>query len=128
MGGRQVNKNQQMNNPLQSLPDEKPNPLAKLFQGKESPYVPVTKSLDDIGLDPLIMDINIDDEKVECLVIPVQDLIYREWRYMTKSELVTKPQNREVEVYDERNQAFPGPTLAGDPEMGGSGDVQGGTN
>lgn len=136
MGGRQVNKKQ---NPLLTNqpppPDEgqKENPLAKFFKQKEKTYVPVTQSLEEAGVESIIMDMNIDDKIVECLVIPLQELIYKEWRHMTKSELVTKPQN-------ERNQDDPGPVgfidaegqykqlNDGSPEMGGPGDVQSGTD
>ena len=86
--------------------------LAGLFKSKPEAYTPVTKSLKDIGLEPIIMDVFLIDhpgtELVECLVIPVQDLIYREWRHITQSELVTQPQNERQEYNDE-----PDPEVAG---------------
>lgn len=64
--------------------------IAKLFQGKpkaEAAYTPVLKAFETIGLDPKMMSIAIggSDDAVQCFVIPVQDLVYKEWQYMTKA-------------------------------------------
>lgn len=133
MGGRQVNKKQALGNnpPLPRPPgirtEKTENPLAKIFQQKEKPYVPVTQSLEEADIESIIMDMNIDDKIVECLVIPLQELIYKEWRHMTKSELVTKSQNEE-----QINVTGPiglEPTeIYSSPEVGGPGDVQSGAD
>jgi isocitrate dehydrogenase len=46
-------------------------------------YTPVGKSLTDLGIEPKIMDIMIADEPVECMVIPLKELIYKEWFKMS---------------------------------------------
>ena len=119
MGGRQVNK-AQMNKPLQGPPDGKQdNPLAKFFQGKKEPYVSITKSIKDCGVDNYIMDITLpNDNREECIVIPVRDLIYKEWRIMSGSEIVSQPQNeRNTDVVEDEE----GNTIAiheSGPEVG----------
>jgi hypothetical protein len=45
-------------------------------------YTPIGKSLAAIGIEPKTMDIMIGDEPVECLVIPLNELVYKEWRHM----------------------------------------------
>lgn len=47
------------------------------------PYTAVMKSLEQIGLTPKIMDVMIGDDTKECLVVPMEELIYREWQYMS---------------------------------------------
>jgi hypothetical protein len=90
-----------MRNPLQEeqqrqKTQEAANGLANLFKGKPSAYVSVLKSLEDIGLEPKIMPVIIADEPVDCFVIPVQELIYKEWQRMSGANYeVTQPQMRE---------------------------------
>jgi hypothetical protein len=131
MGGRQINKKQALgSNPLLTNqnppPPPKENPLAKFFQQKEKAYTPVTESLEQIGLEPIITDINLDDKIVECLVIPVQDLIYKEWRHMTKSELVTKPRTEETDEYAAQEiEEYRGAEVGGPSDVQGSADQPG---
>lgn len=64
--------------------------LAQLFgKGREDKYVPVTKSLKQIGLEPKIMDIMVGEEPVQCFVIPCQELVYKEWQHMTGGEFTS---------------------------------------
>ncbi len=69
--------------------------LAQLFQGKEKPYVPVTKSLEQIGLEPRIMDVMLGDQPVECFVIPAQELVYKEWQHMTGGKFTSTANGEE---------------------------------
>jgi hypothetical protein len=74
--------------------------LANLFKNRPSAYVSVLKSLEDIGLEPKMMTVTIADEPVDCFVIPMQELIYKEWQRMSGAGYeVTpiKPQMREDE-------------------------------
>ena len=120
MGGRQVNK-AQMNKPLESPPEGKQdNPLAKFFQGKKEPYVSITKSIKDCGVENYIMDITLpNDNKEECIVIPVRDLIYKEWRIMSGSEIVSQPQNERTQDGSEQAVGDGGPHYnESSPEVG----------
>lgn len=76
----------QMRNPLEDAQDKPKGDttgLASLFKGREAPYTSVLKSLEQIGLEPRMMDIMIGDEPVSCFVIPVQDLVFKEWQRMS---------------------------------------------
>jgi hypothetical protein len=57
--------------------------LGGLFGNKEKQYSPIVKSLTAANIKPRVMDIMIGDEPTECLVIPVQELIYKEWKHIT---------------------------------------------
>lgn len=80
------------NHPQPPRPPNQPNQqqqeavkrLSGLFS-KEKPYTPLAKSLKAAGIQPRVMDIMLDvnGPEVECLVIPVQELIYKEWKHMT---------------------------------------------
>lgn len=66
--------------------------LGALFGGgqrREEKYVPVTKSLKQIGLDPRIMDVMIGEQPVQCFVIPCQELVYKEWQHMTGGDFTS---------------------------------------
>lgn len=56
--------------------------LSGLFN-REKPYTPIAKSLAAANIQPRVMFIDIGDTKVECLVIPVQEMIFKEWIHMT---------------------------------------------
>lgn len=76
-----------LDNPPPSNSAEAAKGIAKLFQNREKPYTPVNQSLEAIGLKPKHLKVEIDGETVECFVIPVQELVYREWKHMTKYEI-----------------------------------------
>jgi len=63
------------------------------FKGKGDRYNPVGKSLEALGIEPKIMDIMLGDEPVECMVIPLKELIYKEWYKMSGG--INKPENEE---------------------------------
>jgi hypothetical protein len=81
----------EMNQPLQNQDQERAvqagaeigKGIASLFKGKEKPYTSILKSLDQIGLTPKIMDVLIGEEPVSCFVIPVQELVFKEWQLMS---------------------------------------------
>lgn len=56
----------------------------QLLQGRQrqQPYQPIGKSLEAIGMEARIMDVMIGDEPVQCLVIPVDELMRKEWMRM----------------------------------------------
>lgn len=94
MGGKIARNNRrEMNNPLQAPVNnpnrsEKPQEggLSKLFQARQAQYTPVLKSLEQIGLEPKLMQVMIGDQSVDCFVIPTQDLVYKEWQHMTQAK------------------------------------------
>lgn len=61
--------------------------LAGMLKGKPQQYTSILKSLEVIGMPPRIMDVTLGDEPVECLVIPVQEMIYKEWQRMSEATL-----------------------------------------
>jgi len=65
-----------------------------LFNGKPK-YTSVIKSLEEIGIEPVIQPTMVpgNSEPVECLVIPLQDLVFKEWQIMGGSSYeITKKQ------------------------------------
>jgi hypothetical protein len=68
------------------MPDaEKLQALAKfanMIRGGQE-YVPISKSLEAIGIDPAVKEVMLDDGPVECLVIPIKELMEKEWRHMS---------------------------------------------
>lgn len=74
--------------------------LAELLKGKGPQYVPVTKSLEAIGLVPSIEMVSVGGaDPVQCMVIPVQELVFKEWQHMTKSNygIVAVEENKDGE-------------------------------
>lgn len=69
--------------------------LGNLFKGRAPQYQPILKSLEMLGIEQNIMTVMIADVPVECLVIPLQELIFREWRQLSGSTL--QPQREEQE-------------------------------
>jgi hypothetical protein len=57
--------------------------LMSLLKGMKPEYVPITKQLESIGIDPLVETIALHDGPTECLVIPVQELMKKEWLRMS---------------------------------------------
>lgn len=62
----------------------KENPLAAFFNKKED-YTSIVKSLETINIIPNVTKINGED----CLVIPLSELIYKEWQHMSAAILPT---------------------------------------
>jgi hypothetical protein len=66
--------------------------LASIMRGSQKQeYTPVLKSLEAIGVEYKVIDVMLGDVPTECVVIPLQDLMYREWSHMS----ATKPQGEE---------------------------------
>ena len=65
--------------------------LATLFKDLKPDYIPITKSLEMIGIVPKIMEVMFGDDLTECLVIPVDVLMHKEWLRMTGRE--SQPQS-----------------------------------
>lgn len=65
--------------------------LADLFKGKAQQYTPVTKSLDAIGLEPTMGMVDLGNGPEQCIVIPVQQLVFKEWQHMTGSNYEPMP-------------------------------------
>jgi hypothetical protein len=58
--------------------------LASIMKGSQKQeYIPVMKSLEAIQVDYKIIDVMLGDEPTECVVIPLKDLMYREWCHMS---------------------------------------------
>lgn len=73
--------------------------LKDLFGGgkpRKPPYSPVLTSLEQIGLEPRLMQIRVDGAMAQCFVIPCQELIYNEWKHMTDAKFAeVEPQGEE---------------------------------
>jgi hypothetical protein len=58
--------------------------LASIMKGSQKQeYIPVMKALEAIQVDYKIIDVMLGDEPTECVVIPLKDLMYREWCHMS---------------------------------------------
>jgi hypothetical protein len=59
--------------------------LAQMLKGarSEPEYMPIMKALEAIHVDYKIIDVMLGDEPTECIVIPLKDLMYREWCHMS---------------------------------------------
>ena len=57
--------------------------LQKVIGDRQSQYKPLNKILEEIGIKPHVLAVMIGDEPVECLVIPVQELMMKEYKFMT---------------------------------------------
>jgi hypothetical protein len=59
--------------------------LAKMLQdARSSPeYMPIMKALETINVDYKVIDVMFGDNLVECVVIPLKDLMYREWAHIS---------------------------------------------
>lgn len=47
-------------------------------------YTPILKALKQIGITPKTMPVMIGDEPEDCLVIPVSELMSKEWKHMSE--------------------------------------------
>lgn len=116
-----------MNQPLRQPPTQEQQEAMKrvgeglggLFKGRQQPYTPITKSLEQIGIGVNIQPVMIGEDPVDCVVIPVNELIYKEWQHMTGGNLI--PQ-------DEREDSEDDGAWQASPEVGGPSDVSGGTD
>lgn len=57
--------------------------LGQLFQPKEKPHTPIVKSLEALGIEVRVMVVMIGDTPMNCLVIPAQELLVREYQLMS---------------------------------------------
>ena len=57
--------------------------LARILKGGQQEYTPIMTALQAINVDYKIVDVMLGDEPTECLVIPLKDLMYREWAHMS---------------------------------------------
>jgi hypothetical protein len=121
-----TNNKKPMNNPLEEKPppgqQEAMNRLAGLFKGKTPAHEPIIKSLEKLGVNPKVMPIMLGDEAIDCLVIPVDLLMMKEYQYMSgidieaiheKANMVRQPLREEQENEDQLIQ--PG-TDSGQPK------------
>lgn len=61
--------------------------LQKIMQAKQTPsYVPIVKQLGQIGIKPITKDV---DGK-ESIVIPVDELMAKEWRHMSELDAINE--------------------------------------
>ena len=58
--------------------------LASVMRGtQKQEYVPVLKALEFVGVNYRVIDVTIGGEAVESVVIPVDELMYKEWAFMS---------------------------------------------
>ena len=67
--------------------------LARILKGGQQEYTPIMKALQAINVDYKIVDVMLGDEPTECLVIPLKDLMYREWCHISGQNM--QPQGEE---------------------------------
>lgn len=73
--------------------------IAKAFSKREQPYQPIGKALSTIGIQPRVIPLDIGDETMDCLVIPIAELMMKEWVHMGGGFPVAEQPN-EGEVND----------------------------
>lgn len=74
-----------------SQPPQPPDPqqleamgrLMSVLRGMQPEYVPITKALESIGIDPLVDTVVLQNGPTECLIIPVEELMKKEWLRMS---------------------------------------------
>lgn len=61
--------------------------LAQMLRGArgDQEYTPIIKTLKMIGIEPETQEIQleVDGEVVECLIIPIKELMAKEWQHMS---------------------------------------------
>lgn len=75
--------------------------LAELLKGMKPEYTPITKSLESIGIEPNVMTVMIGETPTECIVIPVQELMHKEWLRMINRNLTTLAQQQDERQADD---------------------------
>ncbi len=78
-----------MTNPQADAAKRVANTLGGVFGGgtpRKPPYQSVLKSLAQIGIEPVKTVIAVNGENKECIAIPVEELIYKEWAYMSEAD------------------------------------------
>lgn len=72
--------------PLDDVQREQAMKLMQMLAGRGQEYVPILKSLRQIGIEPRIMPVTLGDEPVDCLVIPQHELMLKEWARLSGQE------------------------------------------
>jgi hypothetical protein len=72
--------------PVDEAQREQAMKFMQMLAGKGQEYVPILKSLRQIGIEPKIMPVMIGDEPTDCLVIPQHELMLKEWSRMSGQE------------------------------------------
>jgi hypothetical protein len=71
--------------------------LAQMLKGTrpEPEYMPIMKALEAINVEYRVIDVMLGDIPTECVVIPLQELMYREWTHMSGRKTPPQPQGEE---------------------------------
>jgi hypothetical protein len=56
--------------------------ITKMLRGSQE-YVPIIKELEQIGVEPKFMTVILGEEPTECIVIPLNELMHKEWMHMS---------------------------------------------
>ncbi len=70
---------------LPTVTEEQKQQFLKVFQElikKFSAHKPILKSLQDLGVKPIIKTVAIDGQDVECVVIPAAELMQKEYAHL----------------------------------------------
>lgn len=67
--------------------------MQMLAGNRQQEYTPILKSLKQIGVEPKSMTVMVGDEPTDCLVIPLQELMSKEWAHMSGQESNTEQEN-----------------------------------
>jgi hypothetical protein len=57
--------------------------LQKMFAGRKPAHVPILKSLETLGIPKRVITVMLGDEPTDCLVIPTQELIAKEYEVLS---------------------------------------------
>lgn len=57
--------------------------LSDLFKKRTAAHKPIVKALEELGIKVRVMPVMIGDEPVDCLVIPTQELVIKEYQLLT---------------------------------------------
>lgn len=60
-----------------------------LFEKFTNQHTPITKALSDMGIQPRFQQVDIEGEHVNCLVIPAEELMQKEYQFMTGIDVNT---------------------------------------
>lgn len=88
MAGNNQGRNKAANPAEQSVDTAQREQAMKFMQmlAGKSQYVPILKALKEIGVKPRKMAVMIGDEPMDCIVIPEQELMSKEWAHMCDND------------------------------------------
>lgn len=79
--------------------------LAGLFGGGKQPqHRPIMKSLEDLGIRPHIMSVQLGSQTTTCIVVPVDELVTKEYQKLSGIDMNVYSQTNQPEQGNESDQ------------------------